>query len=164
MHSYIHTYTHTHTHTHTHIYIYIYVHTYTRTYIHTYTHTYTYTYMHAYIHTYVHTCMHTYVHTHIHTYIHAQVQGVPPNSEPTYWHATAALCLVADSFAGSSLSAAAAGCPGGFHVKWDTLYHTNAVYTSCRLKLLLHTRKVMLGRTEGQNPRKGTLLVLFGQQ
>jgi hypothetical protein len=49
------------------------------------------------------------------------IQSVPRNSEPTYWHATAMLCVVTDSFPGSSLAAVAARCRGGFHDKWDIL-------------------------------------------
>jgi hypothetical protein len=49
------------------------------------------------------------------------VQGAVCNSNFTYWHVTTVVCIVTNSFPGTSLAAAAPCCHGTFHVKRGTL-------------------------------------------
>lgn len=50
------------------------------------------------------------------------MQGVPHNPEAIYRQATTVLCVVNNSFPGSSVDAAATCCHSGFYVNLDTLY------------------------------------------
>jgi hypothetical protein len=54
-----------------------------------------------------------------------KLQGVQHALETTYLCVTAVVCVVINSFPGSSLAAAVACCCGGFHVKWETVQGTD---------------------------------------